>query len=137
MTEFEKYVHRMEEIRRLSTPSLDDIEDADGYSRLLRDNFEKIGELAAENREFLDTYLYPLIASDSICNEDIENLYSFSDELICAENAENLDVHMVSLISGILLSDSLKSEDLEDQIRGYDLQIGIYYEIMNMTKRIR
>ncbi len=36
MTEYEKYIRRMEEIRVLSTPTIDDISDADEYSKRLR-----------------------------------------------------------------------------------------------------
>ena len=48
------YVKRMQKVRLLSTPSLDDIQEADDYSRLLLDNFQKIGEYALENRRMLD-----------------------------------------------------------------------------------
>ncbi len=136
MTEFENYIRRMEEIRRLSTPALDDISNADGYSQLLHDNFEKIGALAAENREFLDKILYPMISADSIDDARLSELFAFSDELICAENAENLDLQMVSVVSDRLVTDAMEHDDLYEQIRSKDLQIGIYYELMNMTKRI-
>ena len=44
--QFISYVKRMQKVRLLSTPSLDDIQEADDYSRLLLDNFQKIGEYA-------------------------------------------------------------------------------------------
>ncbi|MBO4337090.1 MAG: hypothetical protein J5842_03365 [Lachnospiraceae bacterium] len=130
------YIRRMEEIRRLSTPALDNINDADGYSRLLRDNFTKIGELAAINREFLDSVLYPLLKTENMQDDDFSQLIDFTDELICAENAENVDLPIVYMVSDSLISNAIDHKDLNEQIRQYDLQIGIIYELMNMTERI-
>ena len=55
------YVERMTEIRTLSTPSLEGIEDADAYGRILQENFVRIGKLASKNRDLLEQYLYPLL----------------------------------------------------------------------------
>ena len=51
-----EYIERMTEIRTLSTPSLEGIEDADAYGRVLRENFVRIGKLAGKNRELLRRY---------------------------------------------------------------------------------
>ncbi|MCR5339405.1 MAG: hypothetical protein K6E75_12705 [Lachnospiraceae bacterium] len=135
--EYEQYIRRMEEIRRLSTPSLDNIKDADGYSRLLRDNFTKIGELAALNREFLDSMLYPLLKDGHMEDDDFSNLIEFTDELVCAESAENVDLPIVYMVSDSLILNAMEYKDLSEQIRQHDIQIGIIYELMNMTGRIR
>ncbi|MBR6316689.1 MAG: hypothetical protein IKR58_06790 [Lachnospiraceae bacterium] len=135
--EYEQYIKRMEEIRRLSTPALDNIKDADGYSRLLRDNFTRIGELAAINREFLDSLLYPLLKTDHMMDEDFSSLIEFTDELVCAESAENVDLPVVFMVSDSLISNAMEYKDLGEQIRQHDIQIGIIYELMNMTGRIR
>ena len=134
---YEEYIRRMEEIRRLSSPALDNIRDADGYSRLLCDNFNKIGELAAINREFLDSTLYPLLKSDDMRDDDFSKLIDFTDELVCAESAENIDLPIVYLVSGSLMANAMDHGDLNEQIRQHDIQIGIIYELMNMTERIR
>lgn len=135
--EYEQYIKRMEEIRRLSSPALDNITDADGYSRLLCENFNKIGELATLNRDFLDTVLYPLLKSDEMMDDDFSHLMDFTDELICAESAENIDLPIVYMVSGSLMSNAMDHKDLKEQIRQRDIQIGIIYELMNMTERIR
>ena len=54
---FQQYAKRMREIRLLSTPDLNDINDADEYGQILVENFSKIGKLAIENRkieEYID-----------------------------------------------------------------------------------
>ena len=43
--QFTAYVKRMQKVRLLSTPSLDDINEADDYSRLLLENFRKSGNM--------------------------------------------------------------------------------------------
>ena len=136
MTDYEKYIRRMEEIRVLSTPTLKDISDADEYSKRLRENFTKVGKLASENRDFLDAHLYPILSSTEIKNEDKEWLLSFSDELICAENAENLDLQLASKIMERLVADVKDVSNLYDKIRYLNIQIGDLYELMNMTRRI-
>ena len=136
MKEYEEYISRMEEIRRLSSPLLDDISDADEYSVLLRENFTRIGQLAALNRQFLDSVLFPLIESESLDEDLTENLMDFTDQMICAENMENIDLPMGSIVSGRLLEEANKKGDLIEKLAVYDILIGILYELMNMTTRI-
>ena len=66
--QFKAYVSRMAKIRRLSSPTLDGIQDADGYSRLLKESFAKIGSLADENRVFLRSVFMPQTTL-SLCYE--------------------------------------------------------------------
>ena len=68
--EFNKYAERMLEIRKLSSPDIKKFDNADDYSKRLRHNFQKIGRLAAVNREMLDKELYPLLNStDELADE--------------------------------------------------------------------
>ena len=60
----EGYITRLEKIRRLSSPSLEGIDDAKLYSDLLRENFIRIGSLSTENRAFLDAELFPILFSN-------------------------------------------------------------------------
>ena len=46
--ELQEYVERMKKVRLLSTPDLDQITDAEGYSKLLLHNFSPIGMMAAD-----------------------------------------------------------------------------------------
>lgn len=137
MKEYLEYIERMEEIRRLSSPSLDDISDADEYSVLLRENFTRIGQLAALNRQFLDSVLYPLIGSESIDEDLAGDLMDFTDQMISAETMENIDLPMGAIVSDRLLEEANKKGDLMEQLAVYDILIGILYELMNMTMRIR
>ncbi len=136
MKEYEEYISRMEEIRRLSSPLLDDISDADEYSVLLRENFTRIGQLAALNRQFLDSVLFPLIRSESIDEDLTDDLMDFTDQMICAENMENIDLPMGSIVSDRLLKEANKKGNLNEKLAVYDILIGILYELMNMTTRI-
>lgn len=47
LQQIHKYVENMKEIRLLSTPDLEAINNADDYGKILTENFSKIGELAA------------------------------------------------------------------------------------------
>lgn len=137
-TPFREYIERTEKIRALSTISLEHINTAEDYQNQLKTNFTHIGELAALNREFLEKELFTLIGSDEIIEkEDVETLLEFSDSLISANNSENLDLSIVSVIQEKLLDDSAKGSDPEEVIRFQHLQIGVYYELMLLTSRIR
>ena len=58
---YKEYIERTSKIRFLSSPSLKDIANADDYAEKLHKNFETIGKLAKENREFLDNIFFPNI----------------------------------------------------------------------------
>ncbi len=134
---YREYVERMSEIRRLSTPTLNEIEDADKYRERLRDNFVRIGELAGKNREFLDACLYPLIKSEEeLSSENVDDMEEFGDELISPETGESLDLPIMSLLSERLFKDAENKGDMGALIRQADVQMSTCYELMNMTKRI-
>ena len=69
-TPFGNYVKRTADIRKLSSPVLDSIENAEKYSNVLYHNFETIGELAVDNRSLLDEILYPLLNSQEPLEKD-------------------------------------------------------------------
>ncbi len=134
---YREYVERMAEIRRLSTPTLNEINDADEYRERLRDNFVRIGELAELNRKFLDTSFYPLMKSEeNLSDERVEEMEEFGEELISPETGESLDLPIMSLLSDRLLKDAEKKGHLGSLIHLASDQIGTCYELMNMTKRI-
>ena len=135
--DFQKYIDRTAKIRFLSTPSLSDIENADEYAVKLRENFQIIGKLAKENREFLDSFFYPFLKkSENLNEEEINQLTSFGDFLVNPEAAESLDLPIVSLISDRLVSQASADGNLYKEIKEKDVQIGVIYELMNMTKRL-
>ncbi len=136
-TSYREYIRRTEEIRALSTPSLDDVESAADYTDKLRENFIRIGELAKENRKFLDSELFPVIASDiKLGDEDIEDLESLSGLLISEHYGENMDVSFASLIEKRLASDESLAHDISARIHRMDAQVGIWYELMTITGRL-
>ena len=135
---YQDYIRRTEEIRKLSTPSFDNINDVEMFTEKFRENFTRIGELAALNREFLGTIFFPKIDSDSVLKtEDVKELGAFSRELIREENAENLDLPIASLIEERLAMEAGRRKDFNEKIHRMDAQMGICYELMNMTGRIR
>ncbi len=135
--EYRQYIERMSEIRRLSTPSLNEIEAADEYRDRLRNNFVRIGELADLNRKFLDAVFYPLIKSEEALEvESVGDMEEFGDELVSAETGESLDLPIMSLLSERLIKDAENKGNMDALVHQAHAQIGTCYELMNMTKRI-
>ena len=135
---YQEYIRRTAEIRSLFTPSISNIHNADDYAYRLRENFQRIGSLAAENRAFLDTELYPLIRSDSsLTEEDIRRITAFGDSLVDSRSAESIDLPIMSMLSERLLSEADESGDIPRIIRQMDLRIGLLYGLMNMTHRLK
>ena len=132
-----EYIKRTEEIRILSTPSLEDIGDAEKYTEKLRSNFVRIGELAAMNREFLDSCLFPMLRSEELFrDDDIDGLKGLSEALITAEEAENLDLSIVSMIEDRLAADADRKHDFRMKVERMDALMSVYYELMITTSRI-
>ena len=135
---YSEYIDRMAEIRRLSSPTLEEIDGADAYSARLRENVVRIAELAALNREFLDKDFYPCIGSNEpLDDERIAELTSFGELLISAEYAESIDLPIMSLLSDRLVTDAEERSDINSMITQLDAQTGTFYELMNMTLRIK
>lgn len=132
-----EYIERMTEIRTLSTPSLEGIEDADAYGRVLRENFVRIGKLAGKNRELLENDLYPLLNFDGVLTkEETEAMNSFSEELLDAEELENMDLPITAMVAERLLQNARTKGDFSELIRQMDTQMSILYALTNMTGRI-
>lgn len=134
---FDRYISRMTEIRTLSSPTLEELDDADGYSRRLRDNFKKIGSLARENREMLDSIVFPLVDSDErLTEEEIEEIRSFDEELVDSLSVENLDGAVMSLLSGRLMKDAEQKQEEDYLIEQLQTQVVVSHTFMYMTSRI-
>ena len=131
------YIARLEKIRRLSSPSLEGIDDARLYSELLRENFIRIGRLSTENRSFLEDGLFPVMLSQRpLSKAQIDELISLSDALLSATNVENLDLPIVSLISDRLLKDAEAQGDATATIRILDMRMDACYALMLMLGRV-
>lgn len=134
---FNQYIESMTEIRALSTPSFDGLENAGDYSKRLRENFARIGILAAKNREFLNTALFPLLRSDeALSKEEEEEMDSFCEKLLNASELENLDPAIISMVADRLLSNAQRKGELLSQIHYMDVWMSTLYALMNMTERL-
>ena len=130
------YIMRLEKIRRLSSPSLEGIDDAKLYSDLLRENFIRIGRLSTENRAFLDAELFPILFSNGrLTKAQTDELIALSEALLSATNVENLDLPIVSLISDRLLKDAASQGDATT-IRRLDMRLDACYALMLMLGRV-
>ena len=129
---FDHYIERLKQIRTLSSPSLSGIEEASDYNKRLRENFVRIGQLAAENRAILDEFLFPLLSRDeALTKEETSEIDSFAEKLVAAENAENLDLPIAAIVSERLLHDSLKKGQILLRLRWMDAYISVCYALMN------
>lgn len=136
--DYNEYVRRLEEIRRLSTPSLDGIPDADGYSERLRENFLRIGRLAGENRAFLDSVLMPLLRSErELTHVEVEGLTDLGECLLSAAAVENIDLPVMSMITQKLLQDAVGHDDLREAIQRLDARMDTCYALMSMLGRVK
>lgn len=130
------YITRLEKIRRLSSPSLEGIDDAKLYSDLLRKNFIRIGNLSTENRAFLDAELFPILFSrGNLTEAQTDELIALSEALLSPTNVENLDLPIVSLISDRLLKDASPQDDATT-IRRLDMRMDACYALMLMLGRV-
>jgi len=139
--QFDEYTDRMAEIRRLSSPDINVFDDEDDYSKKLRYNFQRIGRLAALNRDMLDKTLYPLLEkSKELDEQTTKQLGELAENLASIANQDNdfvnLDLPVSALISDRLSSDALKKKDLYTQIKQLDDEINVDYALMNVTERI-
>ena len=134
---YDLYVERLKQIRSLSSPSLSGIGEASEYNRRLRENFIRIGQLASENRAILDEFLFPLLNRDGeLTEQESSEIVSFEEQLVTAENAENLDLPIAAIVSDRLLRDTLKKGQLLPRLRWMDASISVCYALMNMTSRL-
>lgn len=136
MTDYNDYVDRLEQIRRLSTPSMQGIPNEVGYSERLKENFLQIGRLAAENRAFLRGTFFPTIAPEhALTEEDVDSLAALGDALLSASDAENLDLPIMELISGRLLKNAEAKGDAAATIRSLDARMDTCYALMMVLGR--
>ena len=129
---FQKYADTMREIRRLSAPSLTDIASADDYSRVLRANFNRIGELAEEDRKVIREVLMPILDRNDPLTEDQRNaLEELAEMLVDADYGEEIDAHISRLAVDRLVRDKAESTDQSRVIPGDVLVEALDREIEN------
>ena len=138
-SQMDAYVDRMKEVRELFAPPIEDIKDADDYSRLLIKNFQRIGELAGENRVTIEQVLMPLLdEKKDLLDEEIGELEKFNEILSGYDAEGDVDVHFADLISERLDAEEAKrflssdgaSQDLEKRIPELEKRIDLTYRRM-------
>ena len=116
LTLFQDYTKRMREIRLLSTPDLYDIKDADDFERILIENFQKIGEMAVENRKVINDVLKPMISADTEITDEMRKMLLQFDKLLVDEDSmEEVDVHLSEIINRILTEHELMVDEDDDE----------------------
>ncbi|MCR4586083.1 MAG: HD domain-containing protein [Lachnospiraceae bacterium] len=138
---FREYAGRIHDVRQLSSPAITEGDTAENYSTRLKENFRRIGEIAAINRRMLDEELYPLIeSSDSLDKATAEDLNELADLLLSItegdDECENLDLTVSSIIMERLLTDAEQKDDICNRIRRMDSEATVCYSMINMTSRI-
>ena len=107
MWQIHRYVENSKKIRMLSTPDINLIKNADDYCRILTDNFSKIGELAAENRELIDS-VTPIFASvDALPDAIREAAMQLVDLLVQEDSFEEVDFHMAERLDDFLIQNEI------------------------------
>ena len=142
-----RYVENMKKIRVLSTPDLNMIKNADDYSQILIENFSRIGELAAENRELIDS-VAAIFNSEEVLPDSIrEATMQLVDLLVREDSFEEVDVHMAELLDGFLIQNEIAQagENENDRVismakkvkRDYFLVSALTRYINDETDKIR
>lgn len=117
LQQIHKYVENMKEIRMLSTPDLNTIDNADDYGKILIENFSKIGTLAAENRGFIDSVTPAFNSDEQLSDTMKEATRQLIDLLIGNDSFEEVDVHMSELLDGLMLQKEIEqSADENDKV---------------------
>ena len=80
--EFESYVDRMMQIRSLATPTLDEVRIPDDFSHVLKINFQRIGEMAAENRKIIADYIQPVLKSEKPLSPETREEIEYLNKLL-------------------------------------------------------
>ena len=135
--EFKGYVDRMNRIRLLSSPQLDEMTTADLYSMVLAQNFCDIGSLAEENRTFIREEIDPILrSSESLSDELVAAIRELNENLIDAVGTELIDLPMAVKLNERLRDDAERKNDPAYIIRQLDKEIETNYLQQNMTGRI-
>ena len=107
---FEAYAERMKQIRSLATPTLNEIRIPDDYSHVLKINFQRIGEMAAENRKIIADYIQPVLKSEEPLSSATRNEIEHLNELLVNDkNIGEIDIHLSQMLVSRLFQDEINS----------------------------
>ena len=136
------YANRLREVRKLSAPSVEEVENAEDYSRLLLHNFRRIGELAGENAEVLDKILMPMLKGNEQLDEETAAQLDELNRLLLDERHEDVvDSCLAEMINNRLndKAEEVPGEESDDDtdkiVRMLERTIDMDYEHIARTYR--
>ena len=113
---FEAYAERMKQIRSLATPTLEEIRIPEDYSRVLKINFQRIGEMAAENRRIIADCIQPVLKSEeTLSPETRKEIEHLNELLVNDENIGEIDIHLSQMLVSRLFHDEINLEETLDE----------------------
>ena len=135
--DLDRYIELSKWIRGLSSPDIDDTENAEAYRQDLLRSFNRIGELSHINQTILNEIYYPLIFSEeAITDETCETLMNFRDLLIDPISLESVDFSLLFLQTEKLLNYAKKNDDARVEILALDTMVMVCYTILTATLRL-
>ena len=133
----DNYVRRMSYIRTLSSPTISELENAGDYSSKLRENFDRIGDLAAENKRALEDVIFPFTQSDEpLSDEEIAFIRELNESMADEKVADNLDKVVISLINDRLMRDAQSKGDISYLLHELHSRVVVCHTFLTITGRI-
>ena len=115
LEDFKGYIERMQEIRILSKPDLEEMGDSKEYSKTLVRNFSVIGDLATVNRKVMDEYVNPVLAGKKALDDrEREKIDNINELLVETSSSEEVDAHLSEVLSDLLVDDIIITENSTD-----------------------
>ncbi len=138
LKDFKGYIERMQEIRLLSKPDLEEIGDSKAYSKTLVHNFSIIGELASENRKVMDAYVNPVLSGKKDLDDtERKKIESINELLMETDTTEETDAHLSEALTDLLVDDIEITEDSTDDEKVIAIAGKVkrdYFVISEMTR---
>ena len=137
INDLDRYIELTKWIRELSSPDIEETENAETYRQDLLRSFNRIGELSHINQTILNENYYPLIFSeDAIMDETCDLLMNFRDLLIDPISLESVDFPLLYLQTEKLLHYAEKNNDTRVEILTLDTMVMVCYTILTATLRL-
>ena len=135
--DLERYIELNQRVCELSSPSIDQVKDAEEYRVLLQRSFEEIGKLAKESEQILQQSLYPLLQAEVLLHdEQVELLHDFFTLMLNATDMESRDLPVVNLQAERLVAHAEETGDVRARIRALDTVVMASYAMMCVTQRL-
>ena len=133
----QQYVENITLIRELSSPMVNEVDNAEEYRELLMKNFTRIGELAKINTEILNNYYFPMFDDDGkISHDKIDVMTYFSQSLVNAYKLNFIDTPMIYEQAKALLKKVEEGNDDAEIVVALDNMVSIAYAMIGITGRL-